>query len=147
MNFMKCPFCGSSRLQTSGGESGDPFDRRPQKTVCLDCGRTVGGDENLLDLIEPVIVIEMTAQGGGITRKAKAEFPAKDGRHDLSGLDYPFCRYKTLKICGDTAVIDGEITLSVSDTPDEKVKHYTAFAPDKHPEEETVTIRVFSDMK
>ena len=38
---LKCPYCGSHRTQTVGGENGNPFDRRSEKTVCLDCGRTV----------------------------------------------------------------------------------------------------------
>lgn len=41
--MMTCPFCGSVRPQTVGGECGDPFNRRPERTVCLDCGRTTGG--------------------------------------------------------------------------------------------------------
>lgn len=40
---IKCPFCGSHRVVTEEGESGDPFDRRSDKTVCLDCGMILGG--------------------------------------------------------------------------------------------------------
>ncbi len=40
---MKCPYCGSHRVVTAEGERGDPFDRRPDKSVCLDCGMTLGG--------------------------------------------------------------------------------------------------------
>ena len=37
-----CLYCGSPRLQTVGGEIGNPFDRRRERTVCLDCGRAAG---------------------------------------------------------------------------------------------------------
>ena len=49
---IKCPFCGSHRTKTFGGENGDPFQRSPQKTVCLDCGMTVYDGAGLAELSE-----------------------------------------------------------------------------------------------
>lgn len=145
--MLTCPYCGSSRLQTTGGDIGNPFDRRREKTICLDCGRTIGTEPNLADLLQSVICIEMTAEGGGIVRKAKAEFPFEDGAYDLSRLAYPLCRYKRLKISKDIADIDGEIYVSITDVPYETTRQYTAYAPDKHPVAETVKIKIYSDIK
>ena len=145
--MLNCPYCGSSRLQTTGGDIGNPFDRRREKTICLDCGRTVGTEPDIADLFQSMICIEMSAEGGGIVRKAKAEFPFEDGAYDLSRLAYPLCRYKRLKISKDTADIDGEIYVSITDVPYETTRQYTAYAPDKHPEAETVKIKIYSDMK
>ena len=50
----KCPYCGSHRTQTVGGENGNPFDRRLEKTVCLDCGITVNSDIDIEDLLKKV---------------------------------------------------------------------------------------------
>ncbi len=36
-----CRFCGSGNIRTVGGPNGDPFDRQPEKLVCLNCGRTL----------------------------------------------------------------------------------------------------------
>lgn len=145
--MLTCPYCGSSRLQTTGGYIGNPFDRRQEKTICLDCGRTVVTDPDLADLFQSVICIEMTAEGGGLVRKAKAEFPHQDGEYDLSCLEYPLCRYKLLKISKDTADIDGEIYVSITDLPYETTRQYTAYAPDKRPVAETVKIKIYSDIK
>ncbi len=145
--MLTCPYCGSSRLQTTGGDIGNPFDRRKEKTICLDCGRTVVTEPDLADLLQSVICIEMTAEGGGLVRKAKAEFPFEDGAYDLSRLAYPLCRYKRLKISKDIADIDGEIYISITNVPYETTKQYTAYAPDKHPETETVKIKIYSDIK
>lgn len=140
--MLTCPYCGSSCLQTTGGDIGNPFDRRKEKTICLDCGRTVGTEPDIADLFQSVICIEMTAEGGGLVRKAKAEFPFEDGAYDLSRLAYPLCRYKRLKISKDTADIDGEIYVSITDVPYETTRQYTAYAPDKRPVAETVKIRI-----
>ena len=43
--------------------------------------------------------------------------------------------------------IGGEIYLSITYVPFETTKQYTAYAPDKHPEAETVKIKIYSDMK
>ena len=145
--MLKCPYCGSSRLQTTGGDIGNPFDRRKEKTICLDCGRTVGTEPDLSELLQSVVCIEMTSQGGGLVRKAKAEFAFQDGEYDLSRLEYPLCRYKRLKISKDTADIDGEIYVSITDVPYETTRQYTATAPDKHPVAETVKIKIYSDVK
>lgn len=47
---MKCLYCGSHHTQTVGGENGNPFDRRPEKTVCLDCGMTLNGNISIADI-------------------------------------------------------------------------------------------------
>ena len=147
--MLKCPYCGSSRLQTTGGYTGNPFDRRKEKTICLDCGRTVATEPDLADLFQAdlfqsviCIEIEMTAEGGGLVRKAKAKFPFEDGAYDLSRLAYPLCRYKRLKISKDTADLGGEIFVSITDVPYETTRQYTAYAPDKRPVAETVKIRI-----
>lgn len=148
--MLTCPYCGSSRLQTTGGDYGNPFDRRKEKTICLDCGRTVATEPDLADLFQAdlfqsvicVICIEMTADGGGLVRKAKAKFPFEDGAYDLSRLAYPLCRYKRLKISKDTADLGGEIFVSITDVPYETTRQYTAYAPDKRPVAETVKIRI-----
>lgn len=140
--MLTCPYCGSPRLQTTGGDIGNPFDRRKEKTICLDCGRTVATEPDLADLFQSVICIEMTAEGGGLVRKAKAEFPFEDGAYDLSRLAYPLCRYKRLKISKDIADIDGEIYISITDVPYETTRQYTAYAPDKRQVAETVKIRI-----
>lgn len=140
--MLTCRYCGSHRLETVGGDYGNPFDRRQEKTICLDCGRTIGTEPDIADLFQIVVCIEMTAEGGGLVRKAKAKFPFEDGAYDLSRLEYPLCRYKRLKISKDTADIDGEIFVSITDVPYETTRQYTASAPDKHPVAETVKIRI-----
>ena len=139
---LKCPYCGSSRLETTGGYTGNPFGRRKEKTICLDCGRTVGTEPDLADLFQIEICIEMTAEGGGLVRKARAEFAFQDGEYDLSRLEYPLCRYKRLKISKGTVDLGGEIFVSITDVPYETTRQYTAYVPDKHPEAETVKIRI-----
>ena len=142
--MLTCRYCGSHRLETVGGDYGNPFDRRKEKTICLDCGRTVATEPDLADLFQSVICIEieMTAEGGGLVRKAKAKFPFEDGAYDLSRLEYPLCRYKRLKISKDTADLGGEIFVSITDVPYETTRQYTASAPDNRPEAETVKIRI-----
>ena len=140
--MLKCPYCGSCRTESVGGENGNPFDRRQEKTICLDCGRTIGTEPDIADLFQSVICIEMTAEGGGLVRKAKAEFAFQDGEYDLSRLEYPLCRYKRLKISKDTADLGGEIYVSITDVPYETTRQYTAYAPDKRPVAETVKIRI-----
>lgn len=142
--MLTCPYCGSSRLQTTGGNFGNPFDRRKEKTICLDCGRTVATEPDLADLFQRVICIEMSAEGGGLVRKAKAEFAFQDGEYDLSRLEYPLCRYKCLKISKDIADLGGEIFVSITDVPYETTRQYTAYAPDNRPEAETVKIKIYS---
>lgn len=56
--MLTCPYCGSSRLQTAGGEYGNPFDRRDKRTTCLDCGRTVGTEPDSTDSIQNVFCTE-----------------------------------------------------------------------------------------
>ena len=51
---LKCPYCGSHRIQTVGGDNGNPFDKRPEKTVCLDCGRTINSHIDIVDLLKKV---------------------------------------------------------------------------------------------
>ena len=143
--MLKCPYCGSTRLEAVGGENGDPFDRKPRKTVCLDCKRTIGNDFDILDDFLPRIRIKMSAVGGGIVRKAYIDFPYENGEFVLDKSDYPFCRYKKLKISGNNAWIDDEIYAEITDIPHEIVKNYTSFAPDNHPEAESVIIMICKD--
>ncbi len=42
-----CKFCGSKNVKVIGGNNGDPFDRRPERTVCAECGRTLSKEEDL----------------------------------------------------------------------------------------------------
>ena len=49
---LKCPYCGSHRTGAVGGENGNPFDRRPEKSVCLDCGRSVSVEVGAEDLLK-----------------------------------------------------------------------------------------------
>ncbi len=144
--MIKCPYCGSSRLQKVGGENGNPFDRKAEKTMCLDCGRVVGTEPDTADLFQSVICIEMTAEGGGLVRKAKAVFPFEDGKYDLSLQDYPLCRYKYIKVNGSIVDIGGEICVSLTDVPYETTRQYTVYALDKHPEIEIVKITIYSDI-
>ena len=37
-----------------GGDNGNPFDQRPEKTICLDCGRTVNRNIDIEDLLKKV---------------------------------------------------------------------------------------------
>lgn len=63
--MLTCLYCGSSRLQTTGGDVGNPFDRRQEKTICLDCGRTVGTEQDIIDSIQNVIRTEKTTENNG----------------------------------------------------------------------------------
>lgn len=140
--MLTCRYCGSHRLETVGGDYGNPFDRRQEKTICLDCGRTVATEPDLADLLQIVVCIEMTAEGGGLVRKARTEFAFQDGEYDLSRLEYPLCRYKRLKISKGTVDLGGEIFVSITDVPYETTRQYTAYAPDNRPVAETVKNRI-----
>ncbi|MGN0551048.1 MAG: hypothetical protein ACI4I4_04305 [Acutalibacteraceae bacterium] len=155
MKFI-CPYCGSSRVETTGGENGNPFDRRPQKTVCADCGRTISEySDNILDYIEPVIKVTATAVGGGVTITAEKTVPYKDGTYSL-GDEYPFNRratdenppysFDSITVKGEKITIACE-TVKLNEQPVRIVKHLTAYAPDKHPAEETITLTISADME
>ena len=49
---MKCPYCGSHRTETVGGENGNPFERGHERTVCQDCGRQIGEAADLSALLK-----------------------------------------------------------------------------------------------
>jgi len=49
--YLTCKFCGSRNVKTIGGDNGDPFGRRPQKTVCCDCGRVLADGEDVFDTL------------------------------------------------------------------------------------------------
>ena len=164
--MLKCPYCGSNRLQTTGGENGNPSRRRPEKTVCLDCGRTIQEDEpgkgltppdlsaagRRMDELEraqqknPVVVLEMTAKAAGVTREAKAEFPYADGEYSFKELEYPFPRFSGITIRGDTIELDGDISKLTNQVLTVE-KHFTAYGLDRYAWDETVIIKIYTDMK
>ena len=122
--MLKCPYCGSHRLKKTDGATGNPFDRRPEKTVCLDCGRAVGVHPDFECLFQSRICIEISSVEDRLISTAKAEFPYKDGEYDLSRLEYPLCRYKNIAVNGNTVIIDNEIYMNLNDNPCETVKQY-----------------------
>lgn len=155
MKFI-CPYCGSSRVETTGGENGNPFDRRSKKTVCADCGRTISEySDNILDYTEPVIKVTATAVGGGVTITAEKTVPFEDGTYSL-GDEYPFTRraidenppysFGSITVKGEKITIADE-TVKLGEQPARIVKHLTAYAPDKHPVEETITLTISTDIE
>lgn len=60
---MICKFCGSRRIKTFS-DSGDPFDRYPEKTVCLDCGRVLFDELDVVAAMEKVICRLLTVCEG-----------------------------------------------------------------------------------
>lgn len=150
--MIKCPFCGSSRLETVGGDNGDPFNRRSESTVCLECGRVVSKEnqqhvdtpspiDRMNQIKLPMISVCMTANGGGRTLKASADIPFEDGEYDLLHYDYPISRFKKLVVKENTVLLDKEV-FELSDEPLSLTKIFTAYAHDKHPEQETVKIKI-----
>lgn len=146
-----CPFCGSHRIETIGGDYGNPFDRRKEKKICMDCGRTMphqSVDVNLY--VQPVIKVVAKAEGGGLTKTAETTVPFKDGTYSL-GKDYPFCRLSdaakntcfmnSVAVKGDKITIAGE-TLRAAELPKTVVKRLTAYGHDNCPTEETITLTI-----
>ena len=43
-----CKFCGSHNIKTYS-DSGNPFDRHPEVTVCGDCGRRLSSECDIMD--------------------------------------------------------------------------------------------------
>ena len=78
--MLTCPFCGSHRIETIGGDYGNPFDRRKEKKICMDYWRTI--PQQLIDVnlyVQPVIKVVAKAEGGGLTKTAETTVPFKDG--------------------------------------------------------------------
>lgn len=60
-----CIFCGSRNVITVGGDNGDPFGNKlPQKTVCLDCGRSMGGSRDIISDIFKDMQKELFGENG-----------------------------------------------------------------------------------
>lgn len=146
-----CPFCGSHRIETIGGDYGNPFDRREEKKICMECGRTIPqqlADVNLY--VQPVIKVVAKAEGGGLTKTAESTVPFKNGTYSL-GKDYPFCRLSdaakntcfmnSVAVKGDKITIAGE-TLRAAELPKTVVKRLTAYGYDNCPTEETITLTI-----
>lgn len=146
-----CPFCGSRRIETIGGDYGNPFDRREEKEICMECGRTIpqqSVDVNLY--VQPVIKVVAKAEGGGLTKTAESTVPFKNGTYSL-GKDYPFCRLSdaakntcfmnSVAVKGDKITIAGE-TLRAAELPKTVVKRLTAYGYDNCPTEETITLTI-----
>lgn len=149
--MLTCPFCGSHRIETIGGDYGNPFDRRKEKKICMDCGRTMphqSVDVNLY--VQPVIKVVAKAEGGGLTKTAESTVPFKNGTYSL-GKDYPFCRLSdaakntcfmnSVTVKGDKITIAGE-TLRAAELPKTVVKRLTAYGYDNCPTEETITLTI-----
>lgn len=146
-----CPFCGSRRIETIGGDYGNPFDRREEKKICMECGRTIpqqSADVNLY--VQPVIKVVAKAEGGGLTKTAESTVPFKNGTYSL-GKDYPFCRLSdaakntcfmnSVAVKGDKITIAGE-ALRAAELPKTVVKRLTAYGYDNCPTEETITLTI-----
>ena len=43
-----CKYCGSHNIKTYS-DSGNPFDRHPEVTVCGDCGRLLSSEFDIMD--------------------------------------------------------------------------------------------------
>lgn len=96
----KCPLCGSRRIQTVGGENGDPFQRRPERAVCLDCGKTVRaavGDGDRAARRAPLIPSRFLLVSALVEKSGAASFSVEEvvpyvfGSHEL-GKVYPFSK-------------------------------------------------------
>ncbi|MGN0114063.1 MAG: hypothetical protein ACI396_01915 [Acutalibacteraceae bacterium] len=154
----KCPYCGASTA-TVGGPDGNPFNvNRKTKIICQNCKRIISEySDNTLDYVQakPVLKITATAVGGGVTITAEKTIPFEDGTYSL-GDEYPFTRlaadenppysFGSIMIRGDEVTVAGE-TVKVGEQPVEIVKHLTAYAPDKHPVKETITLTVLQDIE
>ncbi len=146
-----CEFCGSTNTKTVGGINGNPFDRTPEKVICVDCGRVIFDASKLkldVDSIpdSPVsskkwyLRIEITASASWRSEKFDMRIPKEDGVYDLSENDHPaLAHFHTLKIEGQSVWFnDEEILLTRS--PMSRVLKFTAYGPDRVGYEETVEI-------
>lgn len=142
---------------TIGGADGNPFNvHRKTKTICSECGRKISEySDDIFDYIEPVIKVTATAVGGGVTITAEKTVPYKDGTYSL-GDEYPFNRratdenppysFDSITVKGEKITIACE-TVKLNEQPVRIVKHLTAYAPDKHPVEETITLTISTDFE
>jgi len=166
-----CKFCGSHNIKTYS-DSGDPFDRHPQVTVCGDCGRLLSSDGDIMDTMyaealkqcseeelaenlpiselkeeeKRYIRLEMHAHAMGVHCTEVLEIPFEDGEYKLWEMNYPLCRFGTFKIEGNTVAIDNEVSL-LTRYPIKTEKHFTAYAPDKVAWPETIEITITEILK
>ncbi len=155
----KCKFCGSTNTETVGGPNGDPFDRRPEQVICLDCGSVLFSEEEALACLnealqtqeeaEPqfILRVEFHAEACGISSDYLLELPKEDGVYDLSKNNHPaLAHFHTLKIEGQQIRLNEEAFL-ITRSPFKIVKSYTAYGPDRIGYPETVEITFTEERK
>ncbi len=156
-----CRFCGSGNTRTVGGPNGDPFDRQPEKTVCMDCGRTlyeetVEAGVEMPDVtavhvsglgvwpkkvLKPMVRLTVTAQAANTRRTVTRDFPFTDGSHDISQMDYPFSRFGSFTLAGSTVTL-GRRTYTLGNEPVKDTLQDVAYGYDRYAWTETIDITI-----
>ncbi len=122
-----CRFCGSHNVKTVGGNNGNPFDRQPEKTVCLDCGRIHTDSVDILEICDELFkdadiegeavkkwYIKLVFRGtvNNSAMEYTLELPREDGVYGLSDIDSPLlANLSTLQILGQQIWIDDDMYL------------------------------------
>ncbi len=156
--MITCPYCGSGRIKTVGGMNGNPFDQTTEKTVCLDCGRPLLGSGMEIPIpeispnsaIEQIIVIEGTACAKGVTKSAKMTVPYKDGEYNIYSSaweDYPFSRFGSVTVKGDTITFDGETLTLALERPAKTMRVFAAYDAARYPWREEVNLTFTVDFR